>query len=252
MLGKLLKYEFKASGRILLPIFAATIILAALFGLSVHFSGVPFMGMPSEAGSIVWRRLYLLLLPTIPLVWFAAVSMAFIFSAIRFEKSLLGKEGYLMNTLPVSTESNIAAKFIVATVYQCAALAVSLIAYGTVFFTANGPDHLVTWLRTLSRLNINDLIDILTFGIIVLLMLTMFNAAIYASLAFGYSFNSKKILLSVAMFVVLFNIGIKILLSVFEPFYNNNYWLLILVEAGLTVVGLAIADVLIKKRLNLE
>ena len=112
MLGKLLKYEFKATSRILLPLYGALLIFAfivkifigtKLDGVNMDFLG----GIPAVVSIFTYGATM------------AAVFIVTIFIIIqRFYKNLLGDEGYLMNTLPVSTTSNISSKLISAIIWS--------------------------------------------------------------------------------------------------------------------------------------
>ncbi len=103
---KLLKYEWKACARTCLPLYGA-IILVALINRLLYSDAVSdlLFGIPAVVMSMLYA------------VIFAAV---FVTTAVilvqRFYKSLLGDEGYLMFTLPVSVTQHIFSKAIMAIV----------------------------------------------------------------------------------------------------------------------------------------
>ena len=121
MLGKLLKYEFKATSRILLPLYGALLIFAfivkifigtKLDGVNMDFLG----GIPAVVSIFTYGATM------------AAVFIVTIFIIIqRFYKNLLGDEGYLMNTLPVSTTSNISSKLISAIIWSLVSIFVAIL-----------------------------------------------------------------------------------------------------------------------------
>lgn len=78
MLGTLLKYEFKAVGRILLPLFGAWLIAAALLGLSIGGDG---------GQSVLFMALTALLYGGVAM---AALILTTIILIQRFYKNLLG------------------------------------------------------------------------------------------------------------------------------------------------------------------
>ena len=94
---KLLKYEWKACARICLPLYAVELLVAFINRLLYSDIGSKLLyGIPS----IVMTMLY------------AAIMVAlFVVTAVvlvqRFYKNLLGSEGYLMFTLPVSVSQHI-------------------------------------------------------------------------------------------------------------------------------------------------
>ena len=102
MLGRLMKYEFKATGRIFLPLFAALLIILLVTSL---FAGSGFTAFTAISFSITM------------LVSFATGVAMIIITLQRFYRNLLGSEGYLMFTLPVSIDALILSKLIVTTVW---------------------------------------------------------------------------------------------------------------------------------------
>ena len=103
MLGKLIKYEFKATGRTMLLLIAAVLVLAALSGMSVIL-------LDRETSYGILQAIFVLILIAFFACIFALGVMALAMMIERFYKNLLGSEGYLMFTLPVSTSSLIASK----------------------------------------------------------------------------------------------------------------------------------------------
>lgn len=102
MLGKLLKYEFQATGRVLLPIYAGILILAVITNVFLHINiGVVGGVMASMYG----------------LLCFAMIVVTLIIAVQRFERNLLGDEGYLMFTLPTTEGRLIWSKLIVAFIW---------------------------------------------------------------------------------------------------------------------------------------
>lgn len=125
---KLLKYEWKACARACLPLYGA-IILVALINHLLYSEAVPelLFGIPAAIMSMLY------------VVIFAAVFVATAVILVqRFYKSLLGGEGYLMFTLPVSVTQHIFSKAIIAIVMcflscSVAFLSILLLSHGVVF-----------------------------------------------------------------------------------------------------------------------
>jgi hypothetical protein len=102
MLVKLIGYETKAFGRIMLPLYAAMLGFALITGLSLRFMPENFTsGLPG----VLLFMLYGILMMSI-------VVMTCVLSVTRFYKNLLGVEGYLMFSLPTGTGTLIASKVI--------------------------------------------------------------------------------------------------------------------------------------------
>ena len=110
MLSKLLKHEFRATGRVMLPIYAAVLALAVLANLSIRFI--------QNTGSAFLRILFGLLIAAFVVSIIAAVIMTLVMMITRFYRNLLKDEGYLMHTLPVSVHGLVWSKLIVSFVWS--------------------------------------------------------------------------------------------------------------------------------------
>ena len=103
MLGKLLKYELKAMGRVMLPLYGVMAFAAVLFAFNqkIKMSGTTKFLINQFA--IITGVLF-----------GAAVLIAVVVMALiviqRFYKNLLQTEGYLMFTLPAATHEHILSK----------------------------------------------------------------------------------------------------------------------------------------------
>lgn len=105
-MGKLLKYEFRALWRVFVPCWVAILGLGLLNSFSLwKMSETPW------AATVGFSTLLIYLVAII-----GALVVAFIFMINRFYKGLLKGNGYLMFTLPVSTDSLIWSKAIAAVI----------------------------------------------------------------------------------------------------------------------------------------
>ena len=119
MLGTLLKYEFKAIGRLLLPLYGAWLIAAVMLGLATAGETAGAGG-----GSVLFIVISGILYGAFAMV---AVILTCILLIQRFYKNLLGNEGYLMFALPVTTGQHIVNKTLSAAVWGTAGLIVAAI-----------------------------------------------------------------------------------------------------------------------------
>ena len=97
MLGKLMKHEFRATARRMLPLFLVVVLLSCFLRISTAVIDHSTRSLPTilhMLNALLWVLFVLLL---IGCVVFAVVVMV-----NRFYKNLLTDEGYLMFTLPVS------------------------------------------------------------------------------------------------------------------------------------------------------
>lgn len=175
MLGTLLKYEFKAVGRILLPLFGAWLIAAALLGLSIGGDG---------GQSVLFMVLTALLYGGVAM---AALILTTIILIQRFYKNLLGNEGYLMFTLPVSTGQHIINKLLSASAWGTIGTVVAIASGLLIAMTIEGPGTLFEEIRFM----VGDLQVVLgEGGITFLLMLEML---VVIFLAFGVVGDRKSV-----------------------------------------------------------
>lgn len=200
MLGKLLKYEFKITGRTLLPIYAALLAITLLVKFVYKPHGI--IMLPDGGTGILYAVIYL--------AYGCIISATGIITVVlliqRFYKNLLRDEGYLMNTLPVPVSKNIAAKLIVAIFWSVMALLAG--ALSVAIIAANWQDipEILSDLSVVIR-NISDEVGlhwILYCLEILLLALAAIGTSIlcvYLALAIGHIANSHKIACSVAAYI---------------------------------------------------
>lgn len=107
MLSKLIGYEMKAFGRILFPVYLAIVVVAVLLGIDFRLFSAP----EGAAGSVALTIILVLLIAAVFLI-------TIILSVGRFYTNLLGREGYLMFSLPTGTGSLIWAKVISSVIWS--------------------------------------------------------------------------------------------------------------------------------------
>lgn len=135
MLGRLLKYELRATARLYFPLYLAVLILAALWRISFfgimsrNISGdeyglhVVLSQADGPLGDLLGMVISFILFAYVLMVLGAFV-IHFIITLQRFWKNLMGDEGYLMFTLPVSTDALLWSKAISALIWTAATLLV--------------------------------------------------------------------------------------------------------------------------------
>lgn len=110
MLTKLLKYDFKATGRIILPIAGGVLLLNFVSDLLGHFVNNTSHTMP-------WVGVFMGLLTLATFLGMLAVLAICFFASVQRYYKLLGEQGYLMLALPVHAWQHIAAKLICGVVW---------------------------------------------------------------------------------------------------------------------------------------
>ncbi len=210
MLSKLLKHEFRATARILLPVYLLLAASTGLFCLTMLLSE----RAPESLFLNIFRVLVIFVF-IVTIIGAALVTLALM--VYRFYKNYMTDEGYLMFTLPATTGELIWSKLIVALVWSVVtflAVAAALALAVTVI-----PDLDLSGLREmlralLSPLSTGDLVAYAAEGVVT----ALFNALrtllmFYAAIALGHSFANHKILLS-----VVFYIGFSIALQTVSSF----------------------------------
>lgn len=209
MLGKLIKHEFRATGRIMLPLLGAELLLSVLAGLSVRGLGriedMGFLGMS-----------YVTTLVVFILGLFALWVVAFVLMIQRFYKNLLRDEGYITMTLPASVDEQIWAKLLVSFVWFIAVTVISfitLLILASIGAEVNFPQNI-----DLGEFNSdvfrpigigNLVLFTLEFLLILFLSISATCLRCYSALAIGHSAADHKLLLSfVAYFVISMVLGL--------------------------------------------
>ena len=220
MLGKLMKHEFRATARIMLPVMGAMAALALLAnpsirGLAGNLSDVPML-----------KILFTLIIIFFGAAVVATVVMSLVIMVSRFYRNLLKDEGYLMFTLPVSVHELIWSKLIVSLVWF---LATGLLIFLVMALMALNLSHtnlemilkqLPSWSEILGWLDeagvrgqvITFLVQIVLGTLIGIIALCLH---FYGAMALGHMFSKDKVLLSIVFFV-----GISFAFNLMEMGYG--------------------------------
>ncbi|MCL2757414.1 MAG: hypothetical protein FWD43_04980 [Coriobacteriia bacterium] len=129
MLGKLLKYEFKATARLFLILYLALIAVSALNALLISLGGSTYGSFDNEVLVTVYSTITGLAIFLYVLISTAVVVATIIIIIVRFYR-MLGNEGYLWFTLPVTANQQILGKLIPALVWSFVSTIVFIISFG--------------------------------------------------------------------------------------------------------------------------
>ena len=110
MLKLLLKYEFKATKRLYFGLYLALALLSVVLG-------VTFRQEHALAHSTSFQNLEVILMIVYVSVILAIAVLCFVNTIQRFYQNLLGREGYLMHTLPVNENQLILSKLLTSMVW---------------------------------------------------------------------------------------------------------------------------------------
>ena len=122
MLGKLMKYDLRSGIRTFALIWIGLAALAAINGLTLR---IAFDGdIQSKLANFIITVLPMALLVAL---YVAMGIFMLVFIINRFYKGLLGDEGYLMFTLPVSVSEHIGSKLLTSMIFSVASAIVALL-----------------------------------------------------------------------------------------------------------------------------
>ena len=135
MLGKLLKYELKASARTLLPLYIGTLLVALVCGISialqisrnnqVHQAIINGLSIPFSGSSYAGLDTMIGFVMLLVFAFCVAITVLTIMCVVqRFNHGIAGNEGYLMFTLPVQHDILLASKLLGALVWSLASMLV--------------------------------------------------------------------------------------------------------------------------------
>ena len=127
MLRKLLKQEFRATARVMLPLYLVTFVLALAVRLVLLLSQNQVL-LDSVGGRTLRAILLGVSVTAFVVAAIATFLAALIQAVLRFRSNLLGDEGYVMFTLPVSTHQLVWAKLITSVVWFFGAAVIDVLA----------------------------------------------------------------------------------------------------------------------------
>ena len=225
MFSKLLKHEFRATARMLLPVYALPVITALLFNL--------FIRLARAYDSVAVRTMSGLMSSLYMITIFGSGLVTIVIMMYRFYKNYMTDEGYLMFTLPVTTDQLICSKLLVAFVWTLLSHAVVLL---SLFIPTIGQGfwkEAIDDLKKFVEFFLDDFTyaELVGYGVRVAVLFVLMNVAsylmIYMAISIGHSFANHKVLLS-----VVFYIAVMVILQVIFSF-GFTFGMIGLTETGL-------------------
>ena len=265
MLRKLMKHEFRATGRVMGPLFGLLLIAA----LAARFS----VGVLLESSARFLNLLGGLFTTAFVIAIVGVCVMSLVLMINRFRTNLLGDEGYIMFTLPASVHQQIWSKLIVSAVWFIAT-GLAVVAAGFILVAQQGFwleirrgfaeifRHLTAYYAFNGTAFLFELLALIFVGCCVLCL------EFYAAMAIGHSFAAHKVLYSVLSFL-----GLQFVMQLLSGgiLVGTNYDILVVAlpsdgvlamhsvmltmivsTAVFGAVYYVITTMFLKKRLNLE
>ena len=273
MLGKLLKYEIKATARTFLPLYLALVVLTIITKILISIA-LPGTVLDSTSGSNFEIPLGISM--TVYFTIIVALSVLTLIVIIqRFYKNLLTDEGYLMFTLPVQTSKLILSKLIVGLMWTfvcgvAVAVSIFILAIGniSVMEITQGINVFYSGFQNQFGMSPNMLI----WEMIILMIVDIVASIlmIYVAIAIGQLFSQHRIMAAFGAYIAI-SVVIQILatlLTVIIPIFGieelinsqtNQLKVIEIMINGLTLLNIItaaafyfITNYILKNRLNLE
>ncbi len=224
MLGKLLKYEFKATARTFLPLYGVLILLAFV---NRFFSSIGTFRSSFDAPSAIAMTVFVCILIAIGVLTVVVMIQ-------RFYNNLLTDEGYLMFTLPVRTSSLLWSKLIIATFWIVLSIVIAMF---SIFIIVGSPEIIkelwsqipVLFNKFLQLSGIDKMNGIAFLFETILCMFSSLISGIlmvYASIALGHLVPKYRMLSAFGAFIllnILFQTLGSIAINILDPFFNSAF-----------------------------
>ena len=270
MLRKLLKHEFRATARIMGPLYLILLVTA----MGANFSA----RVMDRADSRLLNALGALVVMAFVVAIIGVCFMSFFLMLQRFYRNLLRDEGYIMFTLPASVHQQVWSKLIVSSVWFIITGVVVMLSFVMMALDVSFLEGMVQVLQQLFQditayYAINGTVFLLELLVLAFAGCIAFCLQFYAALAIGHSFSNHKFAWSVAFFFILQFasqlVGSLLLLSLNTSLINSLLGSLDFRVSGMTAIhigmGILIAVCVVysavfyvittyflKKHLNLE
>lgn len=215
MLGKLIKHELRGSGRTMLPFILVSLFLAVMAGFSIR-------GMELQQDYSWFNILFGIVIFLFVAGLMAVCIMSVVVVINRFRQNLLGDEGYLMFTLPVSVDQHLWSKLIVSAIWFAATALTCMLAV-MLMLLCNINNFEIDWSevgyvmgelgRKMKEFGVLHIVGY-CLGLLAIFFVGSCVSCLtfYCAMAIGYSFSNRKVLLSILAFF-----GIDILFSILQP-----------------------------------
>lgn len=283
MLGKLIKHEFKAVNRLMIPIHLGLILVTIVGRFYVQFA----MNRWSNTVDAYFRYNVWENVINVTLISFYIIALIAIYivtqlylCVLRPRKNLFTDEGYLTHTLPASAAEHILSKLIVAAVWSLVdglllTLSVLTMFANKTFFRAVGQlwDELIRSFPDVFGVSAG--LGMPLFLIMAFLDLLSGILIFYMCLAIGHSFNTHRILASIGVYVGV-SMASNLITSIYTAlsgvstfgsnlslflysdsmsasrYFWGSFWFTSLLSVGMGVGAFLLTNYFMSRKLNLE
>lgn len=263
MLGKLIKYEYKATAKIFLGLYIMVCLLTA------GSKAMLVIQNSAIAQSIAFKIMFGIIIASYVIALIAIGAVTFIVLIKRFYDNMLKDEGYLSFTLPVSVGEHIASKTIVSYSWMVATIAMICLSVFALFYSND-----VNYVKAMSEFcsavsndgGWNYIIETLVAFFVGLLSMIIL---MYTCLSLGQLYTKHRIVGAVIAYIGSYTIGqivnvvfLVILMGSTGAYdieqFNGDYFanavmiFSIIYQLVVIVVGTVITHFILSRKLNLE
>ena len=211
MLGKLLKYELKATSRVFIPLYIAILVVSIVNGLSLNLEILNIQGLATIVLMCLFISLFVITI---------------VVTIQRFNKNLLKDEGYLMFTLPVSSKYLVLSKYLTSLIWTFLSFVVAFLSFTIIFMIPTYKyfdfSYFINEFNLLfsNMLNLNILGQFLKIILLMIISYTIFIFNVYLALSVGQLpiFNRFRNVSSFIGFLV-----INLLISYVQNIVDNAF-----------------------------
>lgn len=213
MLGKLLKYELKATSRVFIPLYIAILVVSIINGLSLNLEILNIQGLATIVLMCLFISLFVITI---------------VVTIQRFNKNLLKDEGYLMFTLPVSSKHLVLSKYLTSLIWTFLSFVVAFLSFTIIFMIPTYKyfdfSYFINEFNLLfsNMLNLNILGQFLKIILLMIISYTIFIFNVYLALSVGQLpiFNRFRNVSSFIGFLVI-NLLISYAQNIVSLFVND-------------------------------
>ena len=213
MLGKLLKYELKATSRVFIPLYIAILVVSIVNGLSLNLEILNIQGLATIVLMCLFISLFVITI---------------VVTIQRFNKNLLKDEGYLMFTLPVSSKYLVLSKYLTSLIWTFLSFVVAFLSFTIIFMIPTYKyfdfSYFINEFNLLfsNMLNLNILGQFLKIILLMIISYTIFIFNVYLALSVGQLpiFNRFRNVSSFIGFLVI-NLIISYAQNIVSLFVND-------------------------------
>ena len=213
MLGKLLKYELKATSRVFIPLYKAILVVSIVNGLSLNLEILNIQGLATIVLMCLFISLFVITI---------------VVTIQRFNKNLLKDEGYLMFTLPVSSKHLVLSKYLTSLIWTFLSFVVAFLSFTIIFMIPTYKyfdfSYFINEFNLLfsNMLNLNILGQFLKIILLMIISYTIFIFNVYLALSVGQLpiFNRFRNVSSFIGFLVI-NLLISYAQNIVSLFVND-------------------------------